>query len=342
MRECDFMLARHREMTPTPMIATDCFNFFPRTPASSPPALPFLRHSTAGWSRCSAMLPGAFSRPGRCAAPAVLVYLLCSEAQPRPARAGPACAFKHEQSGTGSVSARPPHLLRLKGGFADSSGRAGRGGKLERGDRVHRPPAAHALARDIRRGGDDSVLRHFLGKETHVKCEGRRDFTGIVLSYDSYGNLVLGNTTELIMEYPDEDDDMPVFTGRTRFLGQMVCNGKNVLGLWPTEGEREIDNPFPEHEPPGLADSGVPIDPVEDLPARSARFPSHDEDQEYIYSGAVAGVRNGGLGGEVDGLPGVTQESLDNLSQLGGGWSHLEDGLGRLNLTRVATEVPPE
>ena len=97
------------------------------------------------------------------------------------------------------------------------------------------------------------MLRHFLGKETHVKCEGRRDFTGIVLSYDSYGNLVLGNTTELIMEYPDEDDDMPVFTGRTRFLGQMVCNGKNVLGLWPTEGEREIDNPFPEHEPPGLS-----------------------------------------------------------------------------------------
>ena len=67
------------------------------------------------------------------------------------------------------------------------------------------------------------MLRHFLGKETHVKCEGRRDFTGIVLSYDSYGNLVLGNTTELIMEYPDEDDDMPVFTGRTRFLGQLRC-----------------------------------------------------------------------------------------------------------------------
>ena len=293
-------------------------------------------------SLCSAVLPGAFSRPRRGAAPAVLVYLLYSVTQPWLARAGPECAFKHAQSGTGSASARPPHLLRLKGGFADSSGRSGRGGKLERGGRVHRPPAAHALARDIRRGGDDSVLRHFLGKETHVKCEGRRDFTGIVLSYDSYGNLVLGNTTELIMEYPDEDDDMPVFTGRTRFLGQMVCNGKNVLGLWPTEGEREIDNPFPEHEPPGLADSGVPIDTVEDLPARSARFPSHDEDQECIYSGAVAGAPNGGLGGEVDGLPGVTQESLDNLSQLGGGWSHLEDGLGRLNLTRVATEVPPE
>ena len=36
---------------------------------------------------------------------------------------------------------------------------------------VHRPIGDIGPARDIRRGGEDSVLYNFLGKETHIKCE---------------------------------------------------------------------------------------------------------------------------------------------------------------------------
>ena len=50
-----------------------------------------------------------------------------------------------------------------------------------------------------------------------------------------------------------------------------VFQGKNVLALWPIEGSRDIENPFPEHEHPDLAISGVPLDfdLGEDLPMQT-------------------------------------------------------------------------
>jgi hypothetical protein len=36
---------------------------------------------------------------------------------------------------------------------------------------IHRPIGDIGPARDIRRGGEDSVLYNFLGKETYIKCE---------------------------------------------------------------------------------------------------------------------------------------------------------------------------
>ena len=172
------------------------------------------------------------------------------------------------------------------------------------------------------------MLCHFLGKETYIKCEGRREFVGTVLSYDSYGNLMMDNTTEMIMEYADEDEEYPVRTKRTRFLGLTVCHGKNILGMWPTEGSRDIDDPFPDHEHPGLAESGVPLDPDKDLPPRpDASFVDLSSDHGWPMTSTQ--------------IPGVYDISLEHLAQLGGDWTHAEEGLEALNVSLAAKAAPP-
>ena len=233
------------------------------------------------------------------------------------------------EGGEGTGSGR-----RARGGYL--RGRGGRGGGSARGNRAGRGgshrPAPTATARDIRRGGDDSVLCHFLGKETYIKCEGRREFTGTVLSYDSYGNLMLDNTTEMIMEYDEDDDEHAVRLKRTRFLGLTMCHGKNILAMWPTEGSRDIDDPFPDDEHPGLAESGIPLEPDQDLPPRAAAALLDDASSEHEWLD---------MPGTPTQIPGVQDITLEQLSMLGGEWSHMDGGLDALNVSLAAREAPP-
>jgi U6 snRNA-associated Sm-like protein LSm7 len=276
-----------------------------------------------------------------------------SSASAHPARAHPTAlgarsaleAAKH--AGSSADPADP--VLRLRGGTgwtregkrrgdsiqrSSMRGQGGQGRKTASGARGVR--FATATARDIRRGGDDSVLRHFLGKETYVKCEGNREFTGIVMSYDSYGNLVLDNTTEMVMDYngDDDDDDVPVFSGETRFLGLSICHGKKILSLWPTEGTRDIENPFPVHEHEGLVDYGTPLNP-DDFPLP----PTHRDERGMDGTQDLDASGGGALGK----IPGVEDISLESLSLLGGGWSHLskDHDIEQVNWTSVANSAPP-
>ena len=233
-------------------------------------------------------------------------------------------------SGDGTGSGK-----RARGGYL--RGRGGRGGSGARGAKEGRSShrqAPVATARDIRRGGDDSVLCHFLGKETYIKCEGQREFTGTVLSYDSYGNLMLDNTTEWIMECAEDGDENAVSIKHTRFLGLTMCHGKNILAMWPTEGSRDIDDPFPEHEHAGLAESGIPLDPDEDLPPRAA-------DTLLDASSEHEGMPFHPVTSTSTRIPGVEAVSLEQLSLLGAEWSHMDGGLDALNVSLAARSAPP-
>ena len=107
-----------------------------------------------------------------------------------------------------------------------------------------------------RLSSNEEMLRVYLGKEVHVQCMGAREFRGTVRGLDGFGSMVLDNSTEYIMVEDPEDPEVAVWSGRTRKMGLMVLLGKAILTILPTEGLRQIPNPFADKEPEG----GLPLE----------------------------------------------------------------------------------
>lgn len=101
-------------------------------------------------------------------------------------------------------------------------------------------------AREVRQGGDHEIYEDLLGEEVRIHLEGGREVVGLLESFDGMGNLVLGNTTETLLErvevWETEKDAQQI---GTRWLGQVVIPGKAINAIIGTEGEEWIEDPFP-------------------------------------------------------------------------------------------------
>jgi small nuclear ribonucleoprotein (snRNP)-like protein len=85
-------------------------------------------------------------------------------------------------------------------------------------------------------GQIDSPLEDFLGQEVHVQMAGGQEYRGRLRGYDGFGNIVLDNSTEYVMEQLD-DPDSTVWTGQTvkckrprSFL--FIPYGLCAMGVW--------------------------------------------------------------------------------------------------------------
>jgi small nuclear ribonucleoprotein (snRNP)-like protein len=94
-------------------------------------------------------------------------------------------------------------------GQAFHRGNRGMGGGRKRGGNGGRgpPPPTH--------GQVESPLEDFVGEEVHVQMAGGQEVRGRLRGYDGFGNLVLDNTTEYVMEQLDDDPDSCVWSGKT-------------------------------------------------------------------------------------------------------------------------------
>eukprot|EP00960_Hanusia_phi_P021953 650106-Hanusia_phi.AAC.2 len=159
-------------------------------------------------------------------------------------------------------------LLPAPPGFLTASLLTLRGGGDERGARNEtarrqgggQKPKQRQGGRSLKYAGDAEVYEGFLDQEVLVEVEGGREYMGYLRSFDALGNMVLDNATELVYEGQHEEDegifksiDPEVWRGKTNYLGSCFVHGKSVLALALTQGSRDIENPFPEHEHPDIA-----------------------------------------------------------------------------------------
>lgn len=131
--------------------------------------------------------------------------------------------------------AREGLVLRMRGGNAPGSDvqhRGGYGGSYARGRgrRGRGPPDWRGGGRGgsrpaIPRGSgsgepygarEKNPLEIFLNKEVHIQAVGDTEYRGIVRGFDGFGNIVLDNSTEYIMQSDEEDEDVCHWTGETR------------------------------------------------------------------------------------------------------------------------------
>jgi len=83
-------------------------------------------------------------------------------------------------------------------------------------------------------------FNRYIDQEVMVKFIGGREVTGILKGWDKRINIVLDNAVERLRD----PSDPLVTSDKTRALGFVVCRSTAVVTITPTEGLKEIPNPF--------------------------------------------------------------------------------------------------
>ncbi len=83
-------------------------------------------------------------------------------------------------------------------------------------------------------------LEKLMDQRIRVKCNGGRELTGILKSYDQIPNIVLDECIENIRS----QEDPYVITDKTRNIGLFMLRGTSIVSVAPVAAISQISNPF--------------------------------------------------------------------------------------------------